>query len=178
MQSRETVNGGEGEEVAQAEPLSWFSYNRRRSRRSGRGRIPGIRCERAVCRRSPIRVSPTVNAQLVFDNWPAPLSIGFRSVAAGPRRLPLGRVHYQIDLLLRSQRDRDKWSLTGQALNTTDGGGKPAKVTIALLTGENPVETEVNEVGEFHLNGKSDLGSKLRIKLLRNEGGFHSSGMS
>ena len=178
MQSRETVNGGEGEDVAEAELLSWFSDNRSRSRRSGRGRIPGIRYQRAVCRRSPIRVSPTVNAQLVFDNWPAPLSFGFRSLAPGPQRLLLGRVHYQIDLLLRSQRGRDKWSLTGQDVNTTDGGGKPAQVTIALLTGENPVETEVNQVGEFHLNGNSDLGSKLRIKLLRNEGSFHSSGMS
>ena len=106
MQSGETVNGGEGEDIPEPEPLSWFSDNRWRSRRSGRGRIPGIRYEPAVCRRSPIRVSPTVNAQLVFDNWPAPLSSGFRSVAPGPRRLPLGRVHYQIDLLLRSQRDR------------------------------------------------------------------------
>ena len=41
-------------------------------------------------------------------------------------------------------------------------------VTIALLTGGDiQMETVVNELGELHLNGKSDLGSKLRIKSLR-----------
>jgi hypothetical protein len=70
--------------------------------------------------------------------------------------------------LLEPRPDTDELSLTGQVLNTAGGGGKPTKATVALLTdGSVQTETQMNQLGEFHLNGRVDTGSELRIKLPR-----------
>ena len=167
MQRREIVNCREDEDVPEAEPLSRRSDRRRRSNRSARSRIPGIRQRRTLCGRTRGPLSTTFNARFIFDSWLVRLSSGFRSLSLGPRRLVYWAGDYQIDLLLEPRPDTDELSLTGQVLDTTGGGGKPAKATIALLTGDIQVETQVNDLGEFHLDGRVDLGSKLRIKLPR-----------
>jgi hypothetical protein len=168
MQSSGTVNCGEGGDLPTPEPPSRRSDRQRRPDRSARSELAGIRYKRPRCGPRRGRVSTTFNARSVFDSWLAPLSTGFRSVAPGPRRLVYWAGDYQIDLLLEPRPDTNELSLTGQVLNTAGGGGKPAKATVALLTGGSvQTETQMNQLGEFHLDGRVDPGSELRIKLPR-----------
>ena len=168
MQSSGTVNCGEGGDLPAPAPPSRRSDRQRCPVRSTSGELPGVRYKRRLCGRGRGRASATFNARSVFDSRLAPLSTGCRSVAPGPRRLVYWAGDYQIDLLLEPRPDTDELSLTGQVLNTAGGGGKPAKATVALLTdGSVQTETQMNQLGEFHLNGRVDTGSELRIKLPR-----------
>jgi hypothetical protein len=168
MQSSEAVNCRKGGDLPSPLPPSQPSDRQRRPDQSDCGELTRIRYKRALCRRSRVRVSTTVPARSVFDSWVAPLSTGVRSVTPGPRRLVYWAGDYQIDLLLEPRPDTNELSLTGQVLNTAGGGGKPAKATVALLTGGSvQTETQMNQLGEFHLDGRVDPGSELRIKLPR-----------
>ena len=168
MQSSRTVNCGEGGDPSAPERPSGRTVRQGRPDRSARRELPGIRYKRSLRGRRRCRVSTTFNARSVFDSWLSPLSTGFRSVAPGPRRLVYWAGDYQIDLLLEPRPDTNELSLTGQVLNTANGGGRPTKATVALLTGGSvQTETQMNRLGEFHLDGRVDPGSELRIKLPR-----------
>lgn len=89
-----------------------------------------------------------VLAVLSFDSWAASApALGLRSAGGGPRHLLFSAGEHDVDLRISSA--GEGFDLAGQLLGPATGG----RVAAAAEAGGEPLQAELDDLGEFRLRG-------------------------
>lgn len=105
-------------------------------------------------------------AQLVFDSFHSPASVGARSSYASTRQLAFRHQDAMIDLLIEPKEESGLVSVAGQVLNASSNTGRNADLAVLLIAGMKTLaRTITNHFGEFSLEFECVEEARLEIRL-------------
>jgi hypothetical protein len=112
--------------------------------------LAGIEQCLAIAGVGSIRQQADTSAELLFDSFLQPASVGLRSGSIGLRQMLYRADPYQIDLQLEADLGRNRLIVAGQLLDASqpEMACLSVQVTLSNLRG-NAVKTVTNQFGEF-----------------------------
>ena len=108
-------------------------------------------------------------AQLLYDSFAQPVAAGTRSIAMRVRQMLYRAEHYQIDIQVEVQPDRNRLIVIGQMIDVRHPDLLDAGIQVTLSGGRgNSVNTVTNQFGEFR--GEVILSGDLDLSFLNRDG--------